>query len=833
MKKTYLAFASAAFLLAACGDEVTEVTQVNQASMEIVSSVSKLPKCTSDNEGEMALVKGETSVRVCVDGEWFATASGDAGDFSCKTEELKDGSGLKIICNGDSIGVVLNGEKGDSGKDGKDGSDGKDAELPSDTLEADSEQVAISLDSLAGYSQKSPFLKGSTVYLYELSDGRTLKQTNGNFTSIITRDDGRYKFTARDLVSQYAMIVVDGNYRNEVTGKSSEAPIRLRAITDMRKRSDANINLLTHLEFDRVYHLVTRGDSTGKKLTVKQAKRQAQKEILKQFHIELDSNTDAEDLDVFGKTDADAALLAISVLLQGDGNATDLSILLTEIADDMETDGKWDGEKADSIRAEIADWAATADTAGRLDSVFNHVKGWGLGGGNVPDFKKFVRNFWYTENKLGACGDGGSLPGTVKEVSNKNSKRYYAENYTDIGTTDVRFICDSTSSLWRPAINIEKDTAGWGAVDEGMVRVGQINRDLIYVFHAYRWRRGTVMDTLLKKKDGSYDACLHEGYFSDTTYEDYYYECKLFVDGAILGWVKTDDLFNDTYESQHECREGGRYGDGTLLEGRVNKGHFYVCDNDVFRVADPAEVTGGLGCTSYNLDTLVILKNQYSYYRCTKTGWELALEKKNEGTIKYGGKTYRTIGIGTQNWMAENLDFEYRIKPSEDEDTVSYGNYCNTDDCETYGRYYTWAAAMDSAGVYSENSKGCGYGKECSPVAPVRGICPEGWHLPSRGEIDSLYSFAGDHPQYALQALGYENWPYATDTLGFSALPAGYYGIETGLFYHVGESADFWGTTEYESDLRFAYSLNMSDHKAYQLEKSLGVAVRCVENKRE
>ena len=611
MKKTYLAFASAAFLLAACGDTVENV---NQMGMDVVDSVADLPKCTSSNEGEQALVKGEASVRVCVEGEWFATSSGDAGDFSCKTEELKDGSGLKIICNGDSIGVVLNGEKGDSGKDGKDGSDGKDADLPNDTLEADSEQVAVSLDSLAGYSQKGPFLKGSTVYLYELSDGRTLKQTNGNFTSIITRDDGRYKFTARDLVSQYAMIVVDGNYRNEVTGKPSEASIRLRAITDMRKRSDANINLLTHLEFDRVYYLVTR-----EKKTVKQAKKQAQKEIFKAFHIEIDENADAEDLDVFGKTDADAALLAISVLLQGDGNATDLSILLTEISDDIAADGKWDGEKADSIRAEIADWAATADTAGRLDSVFNHVKGWGLGGGNVPDFKKFVRNFWYTENKLGACGDGGSLPGTVKEVSNKNSKRYYAENYTDIGTTDVRFICDSTSSLWRPATNIEKDTARWGVVNEGMVHVGQINRNLTYVFQADRWRLGTAMDSLLKKKDGSYDACLKEDVISESTYEGYYYRCNLSVDGAILGWVKTDDLFNDTYDSLSECKKDGRYGDGTLLEGRVNKGHFYACDSGAFRVANPAEVTGGLGCTSYNLDTLVILNNQDSYYRCERS----------------------------------------------------------------------------------------------------------------------------------------------------------------------------------------------------------------------
>ena len=107
-----------------------------------------------------------------------------------------------------------------------------------DTAEADSERVPISLDSIVGLTQKGPFLKGSTVYLYELSDGRTLKQTNGNFTSKITSDDGRYKFSARDLVSQYAMVVVDGYYRNEVTGGTSDAPIRLTALTD-RAMADA------------------------------------------------------------------------------------------------------------------------------------------------------------------------------------------------------------------------------------------------------------------------------------------------------------------------------------------------------------------------------------------------------------------------------------------------------------------------------------------------------------------------------------------------------------------------------------------------------------------
>ena len=266
----FLAAILIAILLTACGENTTteKIVEVATGGTEIVSSVKDLPKCTKENAGEQVWVKDESATRICVDGKWFATIAKDtsSADFSCTTKELKDKSGLKIICNGDSIGVVLNGaagkdgENGAAGKDGKDGTDGKQGEKGDngvgcsiaaqtdslvtikcgdksmtlnlrtggasvdtatvdttsiDTLELDSEKVAISLDSLAGYSQKGPFLKGSTVYLYELSDGRTLKQTNGNFTSEIKDDDGRYKFTSRNLVSQYALLVADGKREND------------------------------------------------------------------------------------------------------------------------------------------------------------------------------------------------------------------------------------------------------------------------------------------------------------------------------------------------------------------------------------------------------------------------------------------------------------------------------------------------------------------------------------------------------------------------------------------------------------------------------------------
>ena len=741
-------------LLVACGDTVENVYQTG---LEAYASEDDLPKCNKEHENELAFVKDAGVALVCVDGDWVATSPESTGnvDFSCKTEELKDKSGLKIVCNGDSIGVVLNGsdgkdgEKGDKGDDGVDGKDGEDAGMTqSDTTVNDSEKVAISLDSLAGYTQKGPFLKGSTVYLYELSDGRTLKQTNGNFTSKITRDDGHYKFTARDLVSQYAMLVVDGFYRNEVTGEKSDASLRLTALTDMRKRSSANVNLLTHLEFDRVYQLVTRGDSTGKKLTVKQAKRQAQKEILKQFHIELDSTTDAEDMDVFGSSDADAALLAVSILLQGDSGTTDLSVLLTEISNDIAEFGEW---KNDSAKAAIADWAMVADTANKLTTFSSNVTNWGLGA--APDFAKFVRNFWYGEYGIDACT--GKREGEVIATKNKKSDYY---------NTKMRFIC--RSGAWRSASNIEKDTVTWGAAENREVRAGQVNTNIYYIYETNKnaWRNATLLEY-------------------------------------------------DTYKQ--DCLE-----DGTIVPGKVVSTNEYVCDNGEFRTITGTEISWRRGCVSYIRGESYVLGDQLSHYKCTSDGWIFDIERSS-GTVKdNAGKMYKTITIGNQTWMAENLNFDYKVN------RATYGTYTNTW-CDTCGRYYTWAAAMDSAGVYSDNSKGCGDGKTCTVKTPARGICPEGWHIPTSAEWNTLYSAIDSFP-YAMRAKGDDSW-YDTDAYGFSALPAGYYYNDS--FSNRGSYAYFWSATEIYSNGAYFFYLDASDvylnHGSY---KNYGYSVRCVKD---
>ncbi len=130
---------------------------------------------------------------------------------------------------------------------------------------------------------------------------------------------------------------------------------------------------------------------------------------------------------------------------------------------------------------------------------------------------------------------------------------------------------------------------------------------------------------------------------------------------------------------------------------------------------------------------------------------------KEEGTLVDSRSnpsiTYKTIRIGDQVWMAENLRIPYDYLSAErDEDPdVTTGekmSLCPTVDSVRVrqGCTYTWAAAMDSAAQLSGKTSTdpgynvCGKGVNCTAEAPVQGICPNGWHLPSLNEWGKLVS---------------------------------------------------------------------------------------------
>lgn len=138
-------------------------------------------------------------------------------------------------------------------------------------------------------------------------------------------------------------------------------------------------------------------------------------------------------------------------------------------------------------------------------------------------------------------------------------------------------------------------------------------------------------------------------------------------------------------------------------------------------------------------------------------------------TDKRDGQTYKTVKIGKQTWMAENLNFE----------TENSTCYNNESECNEYGRYYSWDDAMDSTATFSNEGKGCGYGLVCD-VSRARGICPEGWHLPSIEELDTLMASVGGYSVAGKNLKSKEGWPDSSkgiDAYGFSLLPAGYNGF--------------------------------------------------------
>ena len=204
------------------------------------------------------------------------------------------------------------------------------------------------------------------------------------------------------------------------------------------------------------------------------------------------------------------------------------------------------------------------------------------------------------------------------------------------------------------------------------------------------------------------------------------------------------------------------------------------------------------------------------------------------------GQTYKTVTIGTQTWMAQNLNYAYTDVPFKRLDYTSDStSWCYNDDannCSKYGRFYTWAAAMDSVGTWSSNGKGCGFGTTCSPTYPVRGICPEGWHLPTKAEFETLFTAVGGKSiagQKLKSATGWTTKSGITneDAFALSALPAGNRD-DIGNYNFEGYSALFWSSTEnYSGNAYFMY-LNYSSDGAY-LDydyKFNGHSVRCLKD---
>lgn len=192
------------------------------------------------------------------------------------------------------------------------------------------------------------------------------------------------------------------------------------------------------------------------------------------------------------------------------------------------------------------------------------------------------------------------------------------------------------------------------------------------------------------------------------------------------------------------------------------------------------------------------------------------------------GNAYKTVTIGTQTWMAENLrTTKYNdgtaipnITDNSEWGTLKTGGYCNynnttsVDTIATYGRLYNWHAVNT--------------GK----------LAPAGWHVPTDAEWKTLIDYLGgkDIAGEKLRESGKKHWddsPYVggINEYGFTSLPGGSRHWN-GTFEYIGSQGYWWSATEYNADRAWLQNDYFNDTDIYRTYyyKEMGYSVRCVKD---
>ena len=232
---------------------------------------------------------------------------------------------------------------------------------------------------VAGVAQKGPFVKGSAVTVRGI-DCKTLEFTDLVFEGTVKSDKGDFALDSVALDTSCAVVEVTGKYLNEVTGKKTKGELTLRALTDLKDRENVNVNLLTNLAYERMMYLVKE-----KSKTLAKAKVQAEKEVLAAFDIK-DEVDEFENLNIFESGDGNAALLAVSVIMQGDADETALAKRLDNFDDSFAESGEW---KDSETKKAIAEWVVEASANGKLDSIRKNIEGLDYAD-EIPAFEKYV-----------------------------------------------------------------------------------------------------------------------------------------------------------------------------------------------------------------------------------------------------------------------------------------------------------------------------------------------------------------------------------------------------------------------------------------------------------
>lgn len=217
-------------------------------------------------------------------------------------------------------------------------------------------QSCSSNDDLDGYTptnfnvggkvEKGPFVRGTAIQMQPLD--ADLDETGESFTSTITDNEGTFTFGSKLLKSPYVKLSASGYYFNEVTGELSKGTLALNAVANLQNAADVNLNILSHLKYQRVMDLVSKD---GK--SFKEANNQAQEEVLKTFGLEKYAKTDVNHFSITSGTDEAAALIAVSSLILYNRSEAQITEYLSQLSEEFAEDGNFSETTKLQIRKDM------------------------------------------------------------------------------------------------------------------------------------------------------------------------------------------------------------------------------------------------------------------------------------------------------------------------------------------------------------------------------------------------------------------------------------------------------------------------------------------------
>ena len=189
----------------------------------------------------------------------------------------------------------------------------------------------------------------------------------------------------------------------------------------------------------------------------------------------------------------------------------------------------------------------------------------------------------------------------------------------------------------------------------------------------------------------------------------------------------------------------------------------------------------------------------------------------NSFTDPRDGKTYKTIKIGTQIWMAENLAYK------------------TTNTLDKQGNSLAWCTEYPN-NIRDAAKYGYLYSFEAAKIA-----CPSGWHLPTDAEWEVLINFLGgaNIAGGKMKEAGTTHWNSpnigASNISGFTALPGGYHNDGAGHYENISEAGCWWSSTKNNDGGMWIRTVVSTDGKAYRVMDidyvpSVSFSVRCVKD---